>query len=141
MDYTALSVADVRTQLDDIARETLATFGGFDRRQLNWRPDETQWSVAQCFEHLLSANSLMFRAADEALNDGRSRSFWERLPILPGVVGRMMIRSLAPNTKRNIFFGPPPVSPDAAALTALGSYIVFAAIAEWLARQRTSVAT
>ena len=102
MDYTALSVADVRTQLDDIARETLATFGGFDGRQLNWRPDETQWSVAQCFEHLLSANSLMFRAADEALNDGRSRSFWERLPILPGVVGRMMIRSLAPNTKRKL---------------------------------------
>jgi hypothetical protein len=39
-----------------------------------------------------------------------------------------------------IFFGPPPVSPTAAALTALGSYIVFAAIAEWLARQRTNVA-
>jgi hypothetical protein len=36
-----------------------------------------------------------------------------------------------------VFFGPPPGSPVAAAMTALVSYAVFAAIAEWLARQRT----
>jgi hypothetical protein len=36
-----------------------------------------------------------------------------------------------------IFFGPPPVSPAAAAMTALASYVVFAAVAEWLARQRS----
>jgi hypothetical protein len=35
-----------------------------------------------------------------------------------------------------IFFGPPPVSPDAAAATALVSYVVFAAIAHWLDRKR-----
>ena len=39
-----------------------------------------------------------------------------------------------------IFFGPPPASPVAAAMTALASYIVFAAIAAWLARQRTHAA-
>ena len=38
-----------------------------------------------------------------------------------------------------VFFGPPPVSPAAAALTALVSYAGFAAIAAWLARQRTNV--
>ena len=35
-----------------------------------------------------------------------------------------------------IFFGPPPVSPAAAAVTALVSYGVFALVAQWLARQR-----
>jgi hypothetical protein len=35
-----------------------------------------------------------------------------------------------------IFFGPPPASPSAAAVTALVSYVVFAVIAQWLARQR-----
>ena len=38
-----------------------------------------------------------------------------------------------------IFFGPPPASPAAAAITALVSYVVFAALAEWLARQRRHV--
>ena len=35
-----------------------------------------------------------------------------------------------------IFFGPPPVSPAAAAITALVSYVVFAFVAQWLDRQR-----
>jgi hypothetical protein len=39
-----------------------------------------------------------------------------------------------------VFFGPPPVSPAAAAITALVSYLVFAALAAWVARQRTHAA-
>ena len=35
-----------------------------------------------------------------------------------------------------IFFGPPPTSPGAAAITALVSYPVFAVVSEWLDRQR-----
>jgi DinB superfamily len=101
MEYTALSLADVRTGLDDIARETQVTFGGLDGRQLNWRPEATRWwSVAQCFEHLLTANRLMFQAAEDALNDARPRTIWQRLPVLPGVLGRMLIRSQAPNSVR-----------------------------------------
>jgi hypothetical protein len=36
-----------------------------------------------------------------------------------------------------LFFGPPPVSPAAAAISALVSYVVFAAVSQWLDRQRT----
>jgi len=39
-----------------------------------------------------------------------------------------------------IFFGPPPASPGALALTALVSYVVFAVVAEWLDRQRSHAA-
>lgn len=37
-----------------------------------------------------------------------------------------------------IFFGPPPASPVAAAVTAFVSYVVFAAVAHWLDRNRES---
>jgi hypothetical protein len=99
-DYTKLSLADVATALSDIARDAQATFGGLDGRQLNWRPDAARWSVAQCFEHLLTTNRLMSAAADDALRAGRPRTVWERLPVLPGVFGRMMIRSQAPDSTR-----------------------------------------
>ena len=39
-----------------------------------------------------------------------------------------------------VFFGPPPASPAVAAATALVSYVAFAALAEWLARQRRHAA-
>jgi hypothetical protein len=35
-----------------------------------------------------------------------------------------------------VFFGPPPISPGAAAITALVAYVAFAAVAQWLGRQR-----
>jgi hypothetical protein len=99
MDYTTLSLAEVRTGLDDMARETQVTFGGLDARQLNWRPDEVRWSVAQCFDHLVSANRLMSRAAEDALNAGR-RTVWQRVPLLPGIFGRLLIRSQTPGAAR-----------------------------------------
>ena len=86
--------------LEGMAQETQATFGGFDARQLNWRPDAARWSVAQCFEHLLTANRLIFQAAEAALNNAGPRTLWQRLPVLPGVLGRMLIRSQSPSATR-----------------------------------------
>jgi len=110
MDYASQSLADVKNGLDDIARETQTTFGGFDARQFNWRPDATRWSVAQCFDHLLKANGLMFQAAEDALNDAAPRTVWQRLPVLPGVLGRMLVRSQAPSGVRK-FIAPSKAQP------------------------------
>jgi hypothetical protein len=106
MDYTTLSLAEVRQGLDDVARDAQATFGGFDPRQLNWQPDASRWSVAQCFEHLVMANRLMMGAAMDALDDARSRTIWQRLPVLPGILGRTLIRSQAPETARKFKASP-----------------------------------
>ena len=102
MDYTTLSLEQVRSGLEDIARDAQTTFGGLDARQLNWRSDPSRWSVAQCFEHLITANRLMIHAAEEALDDSRPRTVWQRLPVLPGFVGRLMIRSLSPDAARKM---------------------------------------
>jgi hypothetical protein len=117
MDYTTLSLADVKTGLDDVARDAQATFGGLDARQLNWRPDATRWSVAQCFEHLLTANRLMFQAADEALTDATTRTLWQRLPLLPRLFGRMLIRSQSPGAVRK-FTASPKAQPAASDIAA-----------------------
>jgi DinB superfamily len=117
MDYTTLSLADVGNGLADIARETQATFGGFDGRQLNWRPDGARWSVGQCFEHLLKANGLMFQAMENALNASAPRTLLQRLPVLPAVLGRMLIRSQAPSSTRRFTAAPiaQPATSDIAA--------------------------
>jgi DinB superfamily len=115
MDYTVLSLAEVRGQLDATARETQAAFGDLSERQLNWRPDESRWSVAQCFEHLLAANRLMFRAAEEALRASAPRSVWQRMPVLPGVYGRMLIRSQSPTATRK-FTAAPSARPTTSAI-------------------------
>jgi hypothetical protein len=63
-------------------------------------------SVAQCFDHLLVANRLMLRAADDALDDAKPRTIWQRLPVLPRVLGRLLIRSQAPGAARTFTAAP-----------------------------------
>ena len=112
MEYTTLSLADVRRGLEDLARDALATFGALTPEQLNWQPEAQRWSVAQCFDHLLTANSMMFRAAGEALDQSRSKTVWQRMPVFPSYIGRMMVRSQAPETTRR-FSAAPAARPSA----------------------------
>ena len=99
MDYTKLSLAELSSALQSIARDTQATFGHLAIGQLNWRPDDTRWSVAQCFQHLLTANALVLRAAHDALSHS-STTVWQRVPLVPGLCGRALIRSQAPTSRR-----------------------------------------
>ena len=105
MEYTTLSLADVAVALDDVSDDVQSTFGGLDVRQLNWRPDATRWSVAQCLEHLLAANRLMVASATAVLEDGPT-SIWQRVPVIPGLFGRMVIRSQAPGAARKYTASP-----------------------------------
>lgn len=117
LDYATLSLAEVSRGLDGLARDAQESFGGLDARQLNWRPDATRWSVAQCFDHLLTANRLMFQAAEDALDASAPRSVWQRLPVLPGLFGRMMVRSQAPGAARK-FTAPAKARPHASDIPA-----------------------
>ncbi len=116
MDYTTLSLAEVRAGIAELIRDVEATFGRLDGQQVNWRPDSARWSVAQCFEHLLKMNALMFQAADDALAAPRPRTVWQRLPILPSVFGRMMVRSQSPGTGRK-YTAPVPGRPSSSEIS------------------------
>jgi len=100
MDYATLPLSEVRSGLESLSQDVQATFGACDDRQLNWRPDPARWSIAQCFDHLLTANALMFRAAEAALDDATPRTVWQRMPIVPRVLGRLLVRSQAPGAAR-----------------------------------------
>ena len=100
MDYATLPLTEIRTGLESVARDVEATFGSLDARQLNWRPDAAQWSVAQCFEHLLATNRMMSQAGEDALSGRASKSIWLRLPFWPRIFGPLIVRSQAPAATR-----------------------------------------
>ena len=111
VDYTTLSLADLADEFVAMGNDVQSTFGSLDDRQLNWRPDDKQWSVAQCFDHLLSANAQMLRSADLAMDGSRAKTVWQRLPVLPRVFGALMIRSQSPQAVRK-FVAPRQAQPS-----------------------------
>lgn len=85
-----------------VAREAGETFGSFDAAQLNWKPSAEQWSVGQCFDHLLTTNAAYFPSFEQLVKGEKQITFWERLPVLPSLFGRLMIRALDPRATRKL---------------------------------------
>lgn len=106
MRYTTLSPPEIEGEFAAMARDAGAAFGALDATQLNWRPDSTRWSVAQCIDHVLSANRQMFERMEAALDPARPRSVWQRLPGLPRLFGSMLIRSQTPEATRKFTASP-----------------------------------
>lgn len=99
MDYLSLSLGDVKAGLHEVARDTQNAFGGLTVKELNWKPDATSWSVAQCFEHLVTGNELLVDAARRSLTQPAS-SVWQRVPLLPRFFGRALIKSQGPKVTK-----------------------------------------
>jgi hypothetical protein len=85
-----------------IADEAITGFGGLTAQQLNWKPGADQWSVAQCFDHLMTANAAYFPTFEQILRGEKKTSFWEGLPWLPALWGRLLIKAVAPESARRL---------------------------------------
>lgn len=73
-------------------------FGSLDAAQFNWCPSEGQWSVAQCLDHLVTANTPYLTIFHSIAEGTKTTTFWERLPVLPGVWGKMLVNAVSPIT-------------------------------------------
>ncbi|HEY3580229.1 MAG TPA: DinB family protein [Pyrinomonadaceae bacterium] len=85
-----------------IADDAHASFGALSPSQLNWKPSAERWSIAQCFDHLMTSNQGYFPIMESVRDGKKQNTFWTRLPVLPGLAGRLLIKSLDPASTRKI---------------------------------------
>jgi len=101
MDYLKADLPSLITAAGSVAREAKDTFGRLTPAQLNWKPSPERWSVAQCFDHLLTTNKGYLPEIDNVLA-GKERKFWERMPVLPGLMGKLLIKAVDPASTRKV---------------------------------------
>ena len=97
-DFTSVTITDLLT----ISQEAQQVFGHLNQTQLNWKPSADEWSVAQCFNHLITANEHYFPIFDSLSKGEKRTTFWERLPMLPGLFGNLLVKSLQPSSVRKL---------------------------------------
>ena len=117
MKYTDLSLAEIPDAIHGIAEDAHATFGALDVRELNWKPEEAQWSIAQCFEHLITSNRLLVDAAKSAIANPPG-SVWQRLPMWPGMLGKLMVGSQGPRVPSSRKYVANPIARPASSVRA-----------------------
>lgn len=85
-----------------LAEETRRLFGGLSAEQVNWKPGEREWSVGQCFDHLIVSNRPYVPLFEEVLAGRRRTLIRERVPLLPRLFASLLIATLRPDSGRKI---------------------------------------
>jgi hypothetical protein len=90
------------TEAGRISQEAINTFGHLSPEQLNWKRSSAEWSIGQCFDHLIQTNSNYFPLLERIIAGAQPRTLWQRVPLLPGFFGRLLIRSVSPESARKL---------------------------------------
>jgi DinB family protein len=90
-DITAL-----HEQLDAAMRDARAIVDGLSEEEGTRRPRPGAWSVAECFDHLATANHVYLRAMQQPADRARAQGRRRTRPATPGLGGRLFIFSLEP---------------------------------------------
>lgn len=96
----AARVEETGRDLLELADAARVRFGGLTMAQLNWNPAPGSWSIAQCFEHLITIQSHYLPALNRLAQGIAKPTAWERYSPLSGFFGRILIRSLEPSNNR-----------------------------------------
>ena len=100
-----LQHSDLSTVLAEgrlVADETRRVFGQLSAEQINWKPSRDEWGVGQCFDHLIISNRLLLTVIEEIRQGKRRPRAWERVPLLPRLFGRLLIRTLRADAGRKV---------------------------------------
>ena len=93
---------DIISELQKISVDALEKFGSLSSEQINWRPSADDWSVGQCFEHLIITNRLYFPAVQKVIDGTHRNNFFSRIPFAADLIGVLMRNSLNPEQKRKM---------------------------------------
>ena len=115
MDYQNLTLPQIFNEAEAIAGDAKTLFGHLNPQQLNWKPATDSWSVAQCLDHLISANHEYYPVFDRILKGEYRKTFLHGMPFLPAFFGRVMINAVSPDSQRK-FKAPGAMRPSSSSI-------------------------
>jgi len=89
-------------QLNAADRDADLLVRGASEEQGVWQPARGAWSIAQCLDHLATANTVYLNAMSSSAKRARERGLLRRGPALPGFLGAWFVRSLEPPVRMRL---------------------------------------
>jgi len=81
-------------ELKSITSEIQKEFGNLNTIQLNWKPMNDSWSIAQVLDHIIVSNRCYFESLKKAALDKYKPSLWERVNPFTKYTGQNLITNL-----------------------------------------------
>jgi hypothetical protein len=96
------SVSELITRQEEVSRNTEEVFGDLTSEQLNWKPSAEEWSVGQCFDHLINTNTPYFPELENIIRGAKTNTVWQKLPFFPDFFGRFVINAANPENAKKV---------------------------------------
>jgi len=93
-------IESIISDMNAVADDAKASFGSLSNEQLNWKPAEKSWSVAQCLDHLIKTNEQFYPEFVKLASGNRKNSFIENYSPLTGWAGRFLIKAVSEDSKK-----------------------------------------
>ena len=93
-------IKSIISDMKAVAEDARATFGTLSNEQLNWKPGEKSWSVAQCLDHIIKTNEQFYPEFAKLATGTRKNAFWENISPLTGWCGRFLIKAVSEDSKK-----------------------------------------
>jgi hypothetical protein len=95
-DSAPADIRDLDEQLAANERDAAALVDGLSAERGVWRPAPEAWSVAECLDHLATANRVYLAALQPAAERARQQGRRRRGPAVPGLLGGWFVATLEP---------------------------------------------
>lgn len=93
-------INSIVNDLKATANDASETFGALTADQLNWKPGEKSWSIAQCLDHLILTNEQFFPEFERLASGERKNTFWQNISPFTGFFGRFLIKAVSEDSKK-----------------------------------------
>lgn len=88
------------TQIDKITNDFRQTFGTLTGEQINWRPNEQTWSIAQNIDHLMKINESYYPIIDAVKNGTYKMPFVGKINFIVQFFGNALFSAVQPNGRK-----------------------------------------
>lgn len=95
-------IADLSDQLDAAERDARLLVENLGEERGCWHAEAHSWSVAQCLDHLATANRVYLGAMREPAIRGRAAGRFRRGPALPGILGKWFAATMEPPVRAHL---------------------------------------
>lgn len=90
------------SQIDETTQLFQETFGTLTPEQLNWKPSEKRWSIAQNIEHLITINESYEPVIESVLDGSYKLPLVGRLGFMVSFIGNQLLKSVQPDRRKKM---------------------------------------
>ncbi len=94
-------------EINNLNEKFSSEFVDLDAGKMNWKPAENIWGINECLDHIIQSNRKYYPIFDSIENGTYKGGKWTHFPVLPRLLGNMVVKAVSPDYKRKSKTFPP----------------------------------